>query len=86
MLDRLSIMIIPLLTLMWPLIRSAQPAQPLYRRRILSKIISWYELVSEVERKIDKLKLTEIEQDTTRISNVQRGLIEQVSVPLSSMG
>jgi len=49
-LSRLKIMLIPLLTLLFPLIKVAPPV---YRWRIRSKIYRWYRLLRELERRAD---------------------------------
>jgi len=93
MIDRLKIMLIPLLTLMLPLFKGAMPV---YRWRIRSKIYRWYGLVRDIDRQADELsesktveprkRLEMIEEEIKRFKMVQKELNDQVSVPLSYMG
>ncbi|MHC4845609.1 MAG: TAXI family TRAP transporter solute-binding subunit [Planctomycetota bacterium] len=70
-LDRLMILLLPLLTLLFPLFKIAPP---LYRWRIRSKIYRWYRVLYEVEHEMDDAaddadaapflqKLAEVEQE-----------------------
>ena len=84
MLNRLTIMIIPLIAIMLPLLKSALP---LYRWGIRFKIFRWYDILREVDSKIPSItELSLLEEETKRIKMLQKELIEQVSVPLSYMG
>jgi TRAP transporter TAXI family solute receptor len=83
-LDRLKILLIPLIVVMLPLLKGALP---LYRWGIRFKIFRWYGILREVDSKIHNLTdLTEIEAECKRMKGLQKELIEQVSVPLSYMG
>ena len=83
-LDRLKIMLIPLIAVMLPLLKSALP---LYRWGIRFKIFRWYAMLREVDHKVNEItELAEIEKEIERMSALQKELIEQVSVPLSYMG
>ncbi|MDM8557338.1 TAXI family TRAP transporter solute-binding subunit [Candidatus Parabeggiatoa sp. HSG14] len=83
-LDRLKILLIPLVVIMLPLLKGALP---LYRWGIRFKIFRWYGILREVDSKIhDLTDLKEIEEESKRIKALQKELIEQVSVPLSYMG
>jgi len=81
-LERLSIMLIPLLTLLLPLMKGAFP---LYRWSIRFKIYRWYETLRKIDQDIDTLNLDVIDDEIERLSNLRRELVEQVSVPLSYM-
>ena len=86
-LERLSIMLIPLLTLLLPLMKGAFP---LYRWTIRFKIYRWYETLRKIDQDIidqdiDTLDLEVIDDEIKNLSNLRRELVEQVSVPLSYM-
>ena len=83
-LDRLKIMLLPLLTLLLPLFRFAPP---LYQWRIRSQIYRWYKALEKVERRRleegsggagDPERLAELEE-------VDREIRERVNVPASYM-
>jgi uncharacterized protein len=80
LLDRLKILVLPLLALLIPLFKIAPP---LYTWRIRSKIYRWYAAVREVESSIREDKVPE---DTAllinRLNEVDRQ-VASVSVPLS---
>ncbi|MEN8216344.1 MAG: TAXI family TRAP transporter solute-binding subunit [Pseudomonadota bacterium] len=83
-LDRLKILLIPLIAVMLPLLKGAFP---LYQLGIRFKIFRWYDRLSEVDRKISDLSdLSVIENEIKQMIALQREIIEQVSVPLSYMG
>jgi hypothetical protein len=65
--DRLKIMLLPLLTLLLPLLKVAPP---LYRWRIRSKIYRWYRVLRDVEA---RLKASDEEADVS-------GLLEELAV------
>jgi TRAP transporter TAXI family solute receptor len=84
MLDRLKIMLIPLIAVMFPLLKGAVP---LYQWGIRFKIFRWYDRLSKVDRKISQLsELSDIEKEFQQMTKLQHEIIEQVSVPLSYMG
>lgn len=81
-LDRLKIMLVPLITLLFPLIKIAPPV---YRWRIRSKIYRWYRLLRDVDIQLEFAFLTE---DFERHDQTLRLLLHDlrdVSVPLSYM-
>ena len=83
-LDRLKILLIPLLALMLPLLKGMLP---LYAFGIRFKIFRWYSTLREIDTKVAELTdLTAIDAETKRIKTLQHELLEQVSVPLSYMG
>lgn len=92
MIDRLKVMLIPLLTLMYPLFKGAMPV---YRWRVSSKIYRWYKLVREIDLWVDESKedttaeprerLRMINERIERLRILQKELNTQVSVPLSYM-
>jgi TRAP transporter TAXI family solute receptor len=81
-LSRLKIMLLPLLTLLFPLIKVGPP---LYRWRIRSKIYRWYRLLRELERRAD---VAEDEEQRAAvagdIATVEKEIAE-VNVPPSYM-
>lgn len=83
-LDRLKIMLIPLIAIMIPLFKGAFP---LYRLGIRFKIFRWYGILREIDREIDDITdLATIDTEIQRMKTLQKEIIEQVSVPLSYMG
>jgi hypothetical protein len=82
MIDRLKVMIIPLITLCFPLFKAAPP---LYRIRIRSKIYRWYEQLREADLKIrEGAKPGELRQRRDEIDRIDREL-PTIRVPLSYM-
>jgi uncharacterized protein len=81
-LERLSIMLIPLLTLLLPLLRSAPP---IYRWSIRVKIYRWYALLREIDSDLETFELAVIDREIARLSKLHHELVQQVSVPLSYM-
>ena len=83
-LDRLKILLIPLIAIMLPLLKSALP---IYRWGIRFKIFRWYATLNEIDRKISTIAdLSLIEEKKQQIKTLQKEITEQVSVPLSYMG
>jgi len=83
-LDRLKILLIPLIVIMLPLLKSVLP---LYRWGIRFKVFRWYATLREIDSKINKTtELQLIEKEIRQVKALQNELIEQVSVPLSYMG
>lgn len=81
--DRLIIMIIPLLTLLFPLLKGIMP---IYRWRIRSKIYKWYKILHEADSKLGQLnkkELINIQKDLLKMLN---NMEEDSDVPLSYMG
>ncbi|OAD20240.1 TRAP-type uncharacterized transport system periplasmic component-like protein [Candidatus Thiomargarita nelsonii] len=83
-LDRLKILLIPLLAVMFPLLKGAFP---LYQFGVRFKIFRWYSKLSEIDQKVKKLSdLSVIEKEIEQMKALQHEIIDQVSVPLSYMG
>lgn len=81
--DRLIIMIIPLLTLLFPLFKGLMP---IYRWRIRSKIYKWYKILHEADSKLtslNKKELINIQKDLLQMFN---DMEKDSDVPLSYMG
>jgi TRAP transporter TAXI family solute receptor len=80
LLDRLKILVLPLLALLLPLFKIAPP---LYTWRIRSKIYRWYAAVREVESSIQEEKVSsDAASLINRLSELDRQ-VASVSVPLS---
>lgn len=83
-LDRLKIMLIPLIVIMLPLLKGALP---LYRWGIRFKIFRWYGILRDLDSKISSItELSVVAEEIQQMKGLQKELIEQVSVPLSYMG
>jgi TRAP transporter TAXI family solute receptor len=83
-LDRLKILLIPLIPVVMILFKGAFP---LYRLGIRFKIFRWYGTLREIDREIDEHNdLATIEDEIQKMKTLQKEIIEQVSVPLSYMG
>ncbi len=80
---RLKIMLIPILTLLIPLTKSFLP---LYRWRIRSKIYRWYEKLDEVDKQIEKITPSKIDDYITELESLQEEIKRHTDVPLSYMG
>jgi len=82
--DRLKILLIPLIAILLPLFKGFLP---IYTFTIRRKIFRWYELLREIDEQIDQFSETNIiDEKIERLKSLQKELIEQVSVPLSHMG
>lgn len=80
-LDRLKVMLVPLFTLLLPLVKIAPP---IYRWRIRSKIFRWYRLLREIDNEVMSDTFENPEACHERIHELQKEL-DKVSVPLSYM-
>ena len=81
-LDRVKILLLPLCTLLCPLLKVAPPV---YRWRIRSKIYRWYRVLREIDQKLKGAQPeTDFRQDMANLRNLETELAE-VSVPLSYM-
>ena len=82
LLDRLKIMIIPLIVVMMPLLRAAPP---LVRWRTRRKIYLWYEQLHQIDQKaIQGMSLAEAQKSLDAL-NVLEQQVAQLGVPLSYM-
>jgi TRAP transporter TAXI family solute receptor len=81
-LDRLKILLIPILTLLLPLFKGILP---IYRWSIRSKTYRWYETLHQVDRQLESFDTQVIEQEIERLTILQKELAKQVAVPLSYM-
>lgn len=80
--DRLKILLIPLLTLLFPLFKGVLP---LYAWSIRSKIYKWYKRLDKLED-TTKLGKEEIQENIKELSDLRVELQEQTKVPLSYKG
>ncbi|MGV6809193.1 MAG: TAXI family TRAP transporter solute-binding subunit [bacterium] len=80
--DRLKIMLIPLLTLLLPLLKGAMP---IYRWRIRSKIYRWYGELKQVDGQLDSFDLETIDEQIANLKRLHNELAKEVSLPLSYM-
>ncbi|MDX1604585.1 MAG: TAXI family TRAP transporter solute-binding subunit [Candidatus Competibacterales bacterium] len=81
-LDRLKVMLLPLLTLVLPLSRAAPPA---YRWRIRSRIYRWYTVLREADQKASTAAdVTALRAQLAKIDAIEHDL-PTIAVPLSYM-
>lgn len=81
--DRLKLLIIPLLTLLFPLFKGVFP---LYTWTMRSKIYRWYEKIKELDNNLDSLSKEELEKELTNIQALKNEIQKETKVPLSFMG
>ncbi len=82
LIDRMKFMLLPLVTLLLPLLKAVPPV---YRWRIRSKIYRWYRVLRDVDHKLKTADAqAELQVDIARLEELEHELAE-VSVPLSYM-
>ena len=82
-LDRLKVMLIPLIAVIIPLIKGVVP---IYQWGIRFKIFRWYRILREIDHDIESMKdLEVIDKKIEQMKQLQRELLDVVSVPLSYM-
>jgi len=81
-LDRLKILLIPLLTLLFPLVKGAIP---LYQWRIRSRNYRWYKDLYQADLQVNSSNLKEIDAAIEQMTKLHGELLEEVSVPLPYM-
>jgi TRAP transporter TAXI family solute receptor len=82
-LDRLKVMLIPLIAVIIPLVKGVVP---IYQWGIRFKIFRWYRILREVDHDIEGMKdLNVINNQIDRMKQLQRELLDVVSVPLGYM-
>lgn len=81
--DRLKILIIPLLTLMIPLFKGVFP---LYTWTMRSKIYRWYEILNNIDKKASSLNKEELSFEYKTLEDLKTEIQEDTKVPLSFMG
>jgi len=83
-LDRLKILLIPLITLLIPLLKGGFP---LYRWSIRSKIYRWYDEVQNIDLSLErKATKEELEEKLCEIEALKKEIKLETKVPLSYMG
>lgn len=80
-LDRLKILLLPLLTLLIPL---ARIAPPIYQWRIRSKVYRWYEVLREIDLTVDTEPDGDRRAQLERLDNLEQE-VNGINVPLSYM-
>ena len=81
--DRLKILLIPLITLMIPL---SKGFFPLYRWSIRSKIYKWYEEIHKIDLEAEDAKNEELKKYLEKIIALKKEIKAETKVPLSYMG
>jgi len=81
--DRLSILLIPLITLMIPL---SKGFFPLYRWSIRSKIYKWYEEIHKIDLIAEYESQYKLQDCLTQITILKKEIKQETKVPLSYMG
>lgn len=80
--DRLKILIIPLLTLLIPL---SKGFFPLYNWSIRSKIYRWYDELQAVDLQIDGSNKEQLKEKVNELENLKKEIEKETKVPLSYM-
>lgn len=81
--DRGKVLLLPLITLLFPLLKIAPP---IYQWRIRSRIYRWYELLRQIERELrDRADAAELQRHMATLAEMHRELDELASVPLAYM-
>ncbi|PLY04356.1 MAG: hypothetical protein C0625_16910 [Arcobacter sp.] len=81
--DRLKILIIPLLTLLLPLFKGFFP---LYNWSMRSKIYRWYDEIRAIDNDIESLKPEDAKEELEKIEKLRSEISKETKVPLSFMG
>ncbi|WP_428023701.1 TAXI family TRAP transporter solute-binding subunit [Arcobacter sp.] len=81
--DRLKLLLIPLLTLMFPLFKGVFP---LYQWSMRSKIFRWYKTINSIDKQINTAKLDELKKFMEELDKLNIEIQEETKVPLSFMG
>lgn len=81
--DRLKILIIPLLTLLLPLLKGFFP---LYTWSMRSKIYRWYDEIREIDESISNLDSKKREEKLELLEKLREEISSETKVPLSFMG
>lgn len=81
--DRLKLLIIPLLTLLFPLFKGFFP---LYTWTMRSKIYRWYEEVKNLDNSIEILESKDLKVQLEKVQKLRQEIQKETKVPLSFMG
>ncbi|RXJ57624.1 TAXI family TRAP transporter solute-binding subunit [Candidatus Marinarcus aquaticus] len=81
--DRLKILLIPLLTLMFPLFKGIMP---LYTWTMRSKIYKWYDDLNDIDKALPSYNQEQLHEKLITLQNLQEEISKQTKVPLAFMG
>lgn len=81
--DRLKILLIPLLTLMFPLFKGIMP---LYTWTMRSKIYKWYDDLNEIDKAIPSYNQEQLQDKLHTLQYLQEEISRHTKVPLAFMG
>lgn len=81
-LDRLKILLIPLLTLLFPIFKGALP---LYRWNIRSKIYRWYDELQDLDIQLESIKDDDYTKSLRELEKLKKEIKDETKVPLSYM-
>ena len=81
--DRLKILLIPLLTLLFPLFKGVIP---LYQWTMRSKIYRWYDEVNKIDKEIPMMDKDNLELHAIKLEEMKLEIQKETKVPLSFMG
>lgn len=81
--DRLKILLIPLLTLMFPLFKGIMP---LYTWTMRSKIYKWYDDLNDIDKALPSFNQEQLQQKLATLEKLQEEISQQTKVPLAFMG
>ena len=81
LIDRVKIMLIPLVALLFPLVKLAPPV---YRWRMRSRIYNWYTILQGVEKDLRDGRINDLSHHLEQLSGMEQELAE-LEVPLSYM-
>lgn len=81
--DRLKILLIPLITLMIPIFKGVFP---LYRWSIRSKIYRWYDELQALDLSLEGLDKEQLKKKLNELEELKREIKAETKVPLAYMG
>ncbi len=81
--DRLKILLIPLLTLLFPLFKGFFP---LYNWSMRSKIYRWYDEIREIDNELETLEKLKLKEELEKLEKLRSEISKETKVPLSFMG
>lgn len=81
-LDRLKILLIPLLTLLIPIVKGTIP---LYTWSVRSKIYKWYDQIQQLDLSLENLEKEELKDKLLQMQTLEKEIKKETKVPLSYM-
>jgi len=81
--DRLKILLIPLITLLFPLFKGFFP---LYNWSMRSKIYRWYDEVKAIDKELENIDKTKYQEELEKLEKLRIEISNETKVPLSFMG